>query len=372
MPSIVNYKCPSCTGPLRYVGSSGKLECEYCGSIYDVEEIEALQKPQEEAAQQNFEHAEQQAAVQAEQNWDTSALSSDWGAEAGSMRAYNCQSCGAEIICDETTAATSCPYCGNNAIIPGQFAGSLRPDLIIPFKLDKAAAERALKNHYHGKKFLPKAFSQQNHIEQVKGVYVPFWLFDGTADVQARFEGTRSYVTREGDYRVTTTEHFDIYRAGTVDFEKVPVDASTKMPDNHMDSIEPFDYSEIKDFSTAYLPGYLADKYDVTPEDCAERADTRCADTAVSEIAATVNGYEMVIPGPRNVRLNRGKVRYALFPVWMLNTKWNGQNYLFAMNGQTGKLVGDLPVDKKRYWSTFALIAAAVTAVVAALVKFLV
>ena len=373
MPSMItNYKCPACTGPLHFVGSSGKLECDYCGSIYDVKEIEALQAKDEAKAEAAFqkEEAKAEAAAQSGDAWDTSSLGGDWGAAGAGMKAYNCPSCGAELICDSTTAATSCPYCGNPTIVPGQFAGTLKPDFILPFKLDKNAAVAALKRHYEGKRLLPKSFTDQNHIEEIKGVYVPFWLFDGTADASASFEATRSFTRREGKYQVTTTEHFDVFRAGTMDFRKVPVDASSHMPDGHMDSIEPYDYSDLKPFSTAYLPGFLADKYDVRAEDCASRADQRCETTAVNTLASTVQGYEMVLPRQQNVRLRRGKVYYALMPVWMLNTKWNGQNFLFAMNGQTGKLVGDLPVDKGRFWTLFASVAAPVAVVVAALMKF--
>ncbi|MBR1660057.1 MAG: hypothetical protein IJ705_07050 [Oscillospiraceae bacterium] len=377
MPSMItNYKCPACTGPLHFVGSSGKLECEYCGSVFDVKEIEALQAQEEAKAEAAFqkEEAKAEAAHAAQsggEEWDTSSLDSDWGAAGAGMKAYNCPSCGAELICDETTAATSCPYCGNTTIVPGQFAGTLKPEFILPFKLDKAAAVAALKRHYEGKRLLPKTFTDGNHIEEIKGVYVPFWLFDGTADASAEFEATRSLTRREGNYRVTTTEHFDVHRAGTLSFQKVPVDASSHMPDSHMDSIEPYDYSGLKPFSTAYLPGFLADKYDISAEESASRADQRCEATAVNALAATVQGYEMVLPRNQNVRLRRGKVHYALLPVWMLSTTWNDQTFLFAMNGQTGKLVGNLPVDKGRFWTRVASIAAPVAAVVAALTYFL-
>lgn len=370
MPAqVTNYKCPACTGPLHFEGATGKLECEYCGSKFEVAEIEALYAEKDRQAAEAA-HAEQRTAGE-ENPWDYSSLGSDWGEDGAKMKAYSCPSCGAELICDETTAATSCPYCGNPTIVPGQFSGSLKPDFVIPFKLDKEAAKTALKNHYKGKKLLPGAFARENHIEEVKGVYVPFWLFDGAADVDVRFEATRSRVHTTDKERITDTDHFMVHRAGTVTFEKIPVDAATKMPDEHMDSIEPFDYSELKPFSTAYLPGYLADKYDVTAEESARRADLRAENTAVEAMAATAKGYETCIPVEKHIILHRGKVRYALLPVWMLNTKWNGKEYLFAMNGQTGKLVGDLPVSWGKFWAWFAGIAVPLTAAITAVLHFL-
>lgn len=363
MPTqVTNYQCPGCTGPLHFNGSSGKLECEYCGSAYDVAEIEALYAEKEQKAADAQQAAEKKAAERGS-DWDMSGLSSDWGADAEGMKAYNCPSCGAELICDASTAATSCPYCGNPTVVPGQFSGALKPDFVIPFKLSKEDAKNKLREHYKGKFFLPKSFTAANHIEEIKGVYVPFWMFDGQADGDAKFEATRTRIYRLGDYEITETSHYDVYRAGSVTFEKIPVDASSKMPDDHMDSIEPYDYSELKPFSTAYLPGFLADKYDVTVDDSLERAEERCKGSLQAALKKSVTGYEAVLPVGSNTNLERGKVHYALMPVWLLSTKWEGKNFLFAMNGQTGKMVGDLPVSKGKYWATFAAIAAPLAAI---------
>ncbi len=352
MPAqITNYKCPACTGPLHFVGASGKLECDYCGSTYDVQEIEAMYADEEEKAAASQQVEEEQRGE--DTAWDFSAVGTDWGAEAEKMRAYSCPSCGAQLICDETTAATSCPYCGNQAVIPGQFGGTLRPDFVLPFKLSREDAIKKLKEHYKGKILLPKAFTADNHIEEIKGVYVPFWLFDSKADVKMSFHATNTHTTREGDYRVTRTKHYDVFRSGVIGFQKVPVDGSTKMPDDYMDSIEPYDYKELKDFSTAYLPGFLADKYDVDAEAASKRADERCRNTAVDSVRDTVQGYAAVTTRTQQVALDRGEVKYALLPVWMLSTKWKDKNYLFAMNGQTGKMVGDLPADKGKLRTWF-------------------
>ena len=371
---ITNYKCPACTAPLHFVGASGKLECDFCGSKYDVAEIEALYADKEakavEAAKQADAKAEQnrkKMADMAADGWDTSGLNSDWGAEADGMKAYSCPSCGAELICDETTAATSCPYCGNPTVVPGQFSGALKPDYVIPFKLSKEDAVAALKNHYKGKPLLPKAFTNGNHIEEIQGVYVPFWMFDGQAEGSVDYEGLITHVYESGDYEITETEHYNVHRGGSIAFEKVPVDASSKMPDDHMDSIEPYDYAGLKPFSTAYLPGFLADKYDVTVEDSHDRADGRCSASLEGALRRTTTQYDSCVPLRQDIRLRRGKVHYALLPVWMLHTKWNGKDFLFAMNGQTGKLVGDLPTDMGKFWAIFAAVAAPVTAIAAAI-----
>ena len=384
MPTqVTNYQCPACTGPLHYSAKSGKLACDYCGSSFDVAEIEALYARKEaeaatakqaadakaEAAQAAKDEAAEAAAASG--GWDTSDLSRDWGAEADGLRVYSCPSCGAELICDQSTAATACPYCGNPAIVPGQFSGALRPDYILPFRLSKDDAVQALRAHYKGKPFLPRSFTSANHIEQIQGVYVPFWLFDGGAEGAASYRASNTNVFETGDYEITETRHYHVVRAGSLAFEKIPVDASSKMPDDHMDSIEPFDYAQLRPFSTAYLPGYLADKYDVTIDDSRDRADTRCRETLAQALRDTVTGYGACVTEHEDIALRRGKVHYALLPVWMLSTKWRGQDFLFAMNGQTGKLVGDLPTDRGRFWGMFAAIAAPLTVALTAILQFL-
>ena len=362
MPTqVTNYQCPACTGPLHFAEDSGKLECEYCGASYDVAEIEALFAEKEKKAAEAQRAAEEASKGQTAsdddgETWDFSDMQEDWGTDGEGMRSYSCPSCGAELICDESTAATACPYCGNPTIVPGQFSGGWRPDYIIPFKQSKENAVEALKEHYRGKFFLPKAFKKENHVQEIQGIYVPFWMFDGEATGEARYDATRSRTYRSGDYDITETKYYHVYRAGHVAFEKVPVDASSKMPDNHMDSIEPYDYEKLKPFSTAYLPGFLADKFDVTVEQCRQRADQRCEGTLLSALDSTVKRYDSFTLKDSNVKLKRGKVHYALLPVWMLHTKWQGKDFLFAMNGQTGKIVGDLPINWLKVIALFAAI----------------
>lgn len=370
MPTqVTEFKCPACTAPLHFSEETGRLECDYCGSSFSVEEMESRSAEKEQQAAEAFEKAAAEAKADAK-DWDGPDAQDSWGEAGTHLKTYSCPSCGAELICDEATAATSCPYCGNNAIIPGQFRGALKPELVIPFQIGKDEAVKALKAHYKGKPFLPKSFSDENHIQEIKGIYVPFWLFDGQAEADVSFAATRSTVMVTGRERITTTRHFDVRRAGTVSFEKIPVDASKKMPDDYMDSLEPFRYDAMVPFSTAYLPGFFADIPDVSIEECNLRAELRATDTAVESMSRQVSGYETCIPTRKDAQLRRGKVRCALLPVWLLSTQWEGQNFLFAMNGQTGKMVSDLPVSKKRYWAWWGGLTAGITAALAVITVF--
>lgn len=353
---LTNYRCPACSGPLHYGSKTGKMECDYCGSSFTLQEIESFYNPPKEETQSEAREEPAEAASEEDQDtseWDLRSAGSSWGEDADHVRAYSCPSCGAELIFDETTAATSCPYCGSPTVIPGQLGGSLRPDYIIPFKLNKKEATEALKKHYHGKILLPKAFRTDNHIREIKGIYVPFWLFDADVDADMAFHGTTTSTHREGDYRVTETSHYDVRRKGRLSFRKVPVDGSQKMPDDLMDSLEPYNYQELTDFATVYLPGYMADKYDVSTEEASKRADLRCKNTTAAEVRATASHYTTLTPVYQRMALHQGQAKYALLPVWLLTTKWKDQTYLFAMNGQTGKMVGNLPMDRSLFHRWF-------------------
>lgn len=356
---IQNYQCPNCTGPLQFDPASGKLVCEYCGSTYTVEEIEKLLGKQDAAKPPKPGKAEQPEG-------------SPWSeAEAAGLKVYNCPSCGAELIFDAETTASSCPYCGNPTIVPGELSGALRPEWVIPFKLTKEEAVQKLKEHYRKKPLLPKLFSDRNHLEEIKGVYAPFWLYDGETSGNAEYDAEKVRHYRSGSYDVTETAHFKCYRSGSLRFERIPVDSSTKMPDEYMDAIEPFDYAEMVPFSTSYLPGFMADKYDVDAESAQERARVRAEKSLVEAMEQSVSGYSGVRNTGAEVQFQRSGLHYALLPVWLLSTKWKDNTYLFAVNGQTGKLVGDLPIDRGRKNAWFFGVWAGVAAVAAAIAAFL-
>ncbi|OQB25491.1 MAG: DNA-directed RNA polymerase subunit P [Firmicutes bacterium ADurb.Bin182] len=337
--ALLEYKCPNCGGAIRFDPGTQELTCPYCASVMNIEALRAA----EEALRQK-----------PESDIDWGYEGSEWQeGERQGMAAYVCKSCGGEIIGDETMGATSCPFCGNPVVISSKFAGMLKPDVVIPFKLGKKDALQALEKHYLGKKLLPKVFKDRNHLDEVKGVYVPFWLFNAEADVSCEYEGTKIRHWSDSNYNYTETSVFRIYREGNIGFNEVPVDGSKAIDDTLMESIEPYHMEDATDFQTAFLAGYLANKYDVDSSQSILRANERIKNSSQAAFASTVTGYASVTPRYADIRLKSGGVRYALLPVWLLSTSFEGKNFIFAMNGQTGKFAGDLPLDKAAYKSWF-------------------
>ena len=331
---ILEHKCPSCGGKLEFNTKGQNLKCPYCDTEFDIDSIKELENSSLDGKEDEF-------------DWKSES-SNEWSEDEG-MSVYSCRSCGGEIVCEQTAAASFCPYCGNPVVFTRNLSGELRPDLVIPFKLDKEAAKAGFHKHLSGKKLLPKVFKDETRIDEIRGVYVPFWLFDTDADAAIRYRATRTHFWSDINYNYTRTMHYALIREGSLSFDNVPVDGSLKLDDTLMESIEPYDFSEAVDFKTAYLSGFLADKYDVDASESRSRANERIKRSTEDAFRSTTVGYATVVPERSYVKTSSGRIRYALLPVWLMTKSWKDKRYTFAMNGQTGKFVGDLPMDMKAF-----------------------
>ena len=345
MAQLLEYKCPSCGASLQFDSGSQQVVCPYCDSSFT---------PQSLIDYDAF--LKQDAANEHSETWEKKP--EEWAKdEASGLNVYVCSACGGEVLGDDTLASARCPFCDNTVIMKRQFTGEWKPDLVLPFKLDREHAKEAFKKHLFGKKLLPKAFRSQSNIEEIKGIYVPFWLFSSDVQTNIRYRGSRSRSWSDGKYDYVETSNYALLRGAH--FERIPVDGSMKMNDALMDSLEPFDFSEAVDFQTAYLAGYFADRYDVDAEKSVARAKNRFVNTLDSVMSQTTAGYSSVSRETTTMSEHNNRREYALLPVWLLHVRWKEKLYTFAMNGQTGKFVGNLPFDKSRYWKYWLLYALA-------------
>ena len=361
MAGLHGLKCPCCGGAIEFNSSVQKMKCPYCDTEFEMETLKAYD---EELASDNSTNM----------NWNTDAIETWSEEDEGDLGVYVCQSCGGEIVSDENTAASICPFCDNPITLKGRLKGELKPDYIIPFKLDKKAAKEKFAEHLKGKKLLPRVFKDEAHIDEIKGMYVPYWLFDSKVDAHMRYKATRTRNWSDSRYNYTETSHFAVIREGNISFSHVPVDGSEKMADDLMESLEPYNFKEAVPFQSAYFAGYFADKYDVDEKASITRAHERIRHSTEAKFINTVTGYSSVVQDGGNIQLVDGQTHYAMYPVWILNTTWNGEKYLFAMNGQTGKFVGNLPVDKslmKKYFAKALGITTLVAYALLALIWFI-
>lgn len=355
--ALMDYKCPNCGGAINFDTSSQKMKCPFCDAEFDMDTLKGYDDILKED-------------TEGEISW--SAPEGKWAdGEQEGMNVYVCKSCGGEIVGDDTMGATSCPYCDNPVVMSGKWEKGLRPDLVIPFKFDKKQAKVKFLEYLKGKFLLPKVFKSENHIEEIKGLYVPFWLYDADTNSRIRYKAERVRTWRDSDYNYTETSYFSVTRAGNLGFKAVPADASTKMDDILMQSIEPYDLREAVDFQTAYLAGFLADKYDVDAIEQKDTVNKRINNSVAEAFRNTVEGYTSVREEQSSINIDNKLTKYALYPVWVLTTRWRDKPYIFAMNGQTGKFVGNLPVDKGLRAALFAGIGA-ITAIILFLIFYFV
>lgn len=310
---------------MAFDSESGKLHCQSCGRYDKIEDF-----PDE---------------------YITTTFSEDEAKE------YHCKNCGAVIMTDSDTTATTCSFCGAGVVLGDRLSGKMAPAKIIPFTISKEQAMKAFKSWCKNGRLTPKGFMTADRIKNITGIYVPFWLYDLNSNVQVSAVGTKVRTYTRGDYIYTETRYYDIYRDINLDYIKVPVDASEKMNDTLMDRLEPYQYNNLKEFKTPYLAGYIAEKYNYDEEQLLPRAKNKIQNYIESYINSTIVGYSSVRYNNKNINTREKHAYYTLLPVWMVYYDYDKQEHTFAMNGQTGKVVGKPPISYTKVATWFSGIA---------------
>ena len=354
----VDHKCPSCNASINYNPKEKNWVCEYCGSKFTLEQLEANEK--------NFEKTD----VKNSKELNEKPTKDE---EPIEMDEYYCQDCGAKIVADKNTAATFCVYCKNTAILKSRLTEKFSPSKIIPFTKTKEDAVKAFKEVGKGRFLMPKEFSDPKNIQELKGIYIPFWLHTCKIKGHVEGKGTKVMTWQDSSYIYTKTDTYNVVRDGDYNFENIPVDGSVRFNDAIMNSIEPFNYNELTKFSYSYLSGFLAEKYDVEKEEAKKITLDRAHQTTINDLQAKARsaGYSTFVPEKKDFTIEEENLDYVLLPVWMVNIKYNEKMYTFAMNGQTGKMIGDIPYSKKKaflFWLILFIIIFAIVAFITYLV----
>lgn len=348
METMTIYRCPNCGGEIKYDSEQQKLACPYCDTTFDIDVMESYNRQFNENKEDKMDWKSEEKEIFVDD----------------SLVVFSCQHCGGQIIGNEQTIATTCPYCNSPVIMDRNISKQLKPDYVIPFKLDKDDAKNKLQEFFKDKPFLPKDFKEGSILDEIKGIYVPFWLYSCLADVKQQYKATREHHYSDSRYNYTETSYYALVREGTIEFNNVPVDGSSKIDDQFMQSIEPFDFKEAVDFNSGYLAGYFADRYDENSKVSEKKANSRIRNTTNNVFKNTTNQYHSCILENSSIEFKNKEVDYYLLPVWILNVNWNNKMYPMMMNGQTGKFIGDLPADMKQFWKTVAKITAIVALII--------
>ncbi|MBS6642618.1 MAG: TFIIB-type zinc ribbon-containing protein [Clostridiaceae bacterium] len=346
--SVITYKCPNCGGGLEFDPSGQNYKCSYCLSEFTQETLYEAEKVKSR-----------------EQN----AAETDSGDDVRSQPVlYTCPSCGAEIVADETTTASFCYYCHNPVVLAGKMTGGYHPDFVIPFAIDREKAVEIFTQWIGKKKYVPKAFYSPDQIEKISGVYFPYWLYSCSVDGKLDAEGTKIKTWVMGNIRYTETQKFKVDRSGRMRVEHVTRNALKKANRQLVEGVLPFEMKELREFTTGYLSGFIAENRDMNSQEFAADVAAEVRQYAQNSIKNQVQGYDSLNVKACRIDMDDELWKYALMPVWTLTYRDQIKNkiYYFACNGQTGKICGELPVDKGKLAVLFAKVFFPVLAVLLA------
>lgn len=362
------YNCKTCGAELYFDAAVQKLKCEYCGSMFEPEEYDDTDEAGDGGYAGKAEFSDSTGdgetgsspdsleSMKMEENGgragqqpgkaDLDDRSTD--ESEGELAVYKCSHCGAEIITSKNTVATTCIYCNRAVVLEGNISGEWKPDYVIPFVKQREDVEEAYRKLCKSTFLAPKLFKEESTVKKLKGVYIPFWLHSMHAEAEFRAKAKKYRVWMAGDIEYTEVKNYQIERSASGDFDKIPADAIVKMDNQLMDAIEPFDYGNLKPFSPAYLAGYYTERFDEPAEKTKPRADKRAKECMHDHLMEDLDGYSSVTVDYENIRFSGEKAEYGMLPVWMMYTEYKGKNYIFGMNGQTGKMIGEIPKDYKK------------------------
>lgn len=353
------FHCPNCYADLKFSPDQQNFTCEYCRSSFTEAEVLDYQRRYMETEQQ-YQTDEGQMPPSPDITDEEKREREQFNEET---MLYSCPSCGAEIMADANTAAAFCYYCHNPVILKGRVDGMYRPSMVLPFGFDKDKAVEAYKKWAGSKWFIPRNLTSSIQIEKLTGLYVPFWVARSATSsrLEAVGENIRSWTS--GGYRYTETKRYRVVREASISYEGVPADGSQKIEDLLMEAIEPFDYTKARPFNMAYLSGFYADKYDVDKEQVLPRIQQRMYSNNAAMLESTIH-YNRLTSRRQFDRTDTLSWDYMLLPVWFMTFDYKGKLWEYAVNGQSGKVAGELPVDKRK----LALVCAAIGLLVAILV----
>ena len=324
MDATLTYKCPNCDAGLVFDAEKQKFVCDFCISSFTEAEL-----------------ADTDAAAKAE---EADRANSEFAEE---IDQYYCPSCGAEVIADKSTVSDTCYYCHNPIVLSDKVSGVLKPAKIIPFKFSKEEAQSQFLRFAKKKKFVPRDYFDTAQMEKIGGVYYPFWVTDADTDSAMNAIGKNVRTWRSGDYKYTETTTYSVYRQGRIHFEDITTSAISTEDKEMLEGILPFPSDAYVDFSMPYLQGFVAKKRDIDTEQISAEVKSRIDGYSQTLLKRTTN-YDSIDVKSLNVAVLSSHWLYSLMPVWILTYKKkhrkDEKTYTYAMNGNTGKVYGELPI----------------------------
>ena len=330
--------CDNCGSPLVFSPSRNKMVCKMCGSEFRPESVVSADRKIREDV-------------------DAKTAASVHGTRDASMyecRIYTCNHCGGDIVINGTEASTVCMYCGNPTVVFKRVSKERRPDGIVPFSISKETAKDLIRHHLSEGKYIPSQIKNLK-IEDIRGIYIPYWIVNCDFHDAVIFKGS----VKQGKGRRMT--YFG--RSGDCRFDLLPCDASLRLNDNVAKRLEPFFYEDVRDFDEDYLSGFYSDTSDMSPSDLRAAVLKRCDEMFKAEAIRFVDAKDKeAVKSVPSADIHDDAI-YMMFSAWFFTFMYKGKPVTILVNGQTGKTVGMLPVDKLKVAGLSALVFLGLSAV---------
>ncbi len=326
-------KCPNCQGELEFEPSALVVKCKYCQTEFNPQTLETVVH----------------YAKEEEKNTDqtiTDSEETNSSAKKIKAKSFKCSQCGAELLTFDETAITFCSYCGSQAILKSRMVEINKPDYVIPFKITKKQAIEAYKQKINHSLFAPNYMKEDIVVDRFRGIYMPYCIYKAEYHQEASNEGSK-YKKYVGDYEYY--DDYDLDAQVDADFEGLSYDLVSKLYDRYTQKI-PYNIKSAKKFNLNYLIGYYADIMDVEKDNYDTNAKMIMSSYATQKMSAYPLYREYGCVNP-TIEPDIKERKIGMFPLYFLaiKNKSNGKIHYAMVNGETGKVAVDIPVNFSKY-----------------------
>lgn len=317
-------KCPKCGGELNFSVESQSVVCPFCRNMFNPKELNIKAKVASERKKIEIEP--------------------DGNHFEG--KSYNCSQCGATLLTFDETAITFCSYCGSQSMIESKMIVQNNPDFIIPFKMTREECINNYKKLLKKAHFIPKYMQDDLVVDKFRGIFMPYCIYKTTYKGELSNNGSK-YSHRSGDYDIY--DDYEILADVDATYDGMSYDLLSKFYDCYSNAI-PFDFNKKEDFNTNFLIGFYADTMDVDKTIYDKIAENISSNDSKRFLYARKEYRKYGCKNPM-IRLSVSDRKIGMFPVYFLaiRTKDNKHVHYAVINGQTGKIAADLPIDFKKY-----------------------
>lgn len=346
LPEVQEFKCPQCQATTAYSVADGGLRCAHCGYY------EPPAKPIVGKGAQEFEFTVETMTVASQAH--------GWGETRQELQ---CQNCNARATLPPGRLTHTCPFCGSNRVLQQDAPQDvLRPRFLIPFKIE-ADACRPIAQKWLGSSWMTPKSLKQSTVAGFSGIYLPYWTFDAVTQAEWKAEVGHQETRRHYDASSKSWKSHTVtvwrWESGRVRefFDDLLVPGTAKLSRVLLNNLQNYDTQALVAYEPQYLAGFLAQAYDVTLEKAWEegreamRAATRQACRGQAS-TSQIRNFSMALD------FGDESWRYVLAPVYLAVYRYAGQPYQVMVNGQTGTIAGQRPVDWNKVWLVVAAAAA--------------